>query len=268
MPTSTDGADRTARTQIRVSPGSGGSRCLVRTATTRSVPTAPALRPILVHHDATAARISLVPDGALLVAGDGIEVDAVVDAGARLDLIEPGGTVAYDMRGGRAGWDVRIELGAGARLTWAGRPFVVSGGARVDRRTVIRLARGARLALRETVVLGRHGEPPGRLRQRTTVELEGTPVLVEELPLDPWSVQTLLGGHRVLSSVLCVGAAVAPDVERGDRFDLDGDGVLWRRLGGQAHETVLDAAWQVACAAVDVRPPARRAAGEERARAR
>ncbi|PZF80864.1 urease accessory protein [Jiangella anatolica] len=216
----------------------------------RSDPAAAALRPVLVHHDATVARVSLVPDGALLVAGDGIEVDVTVDAGAWLDLIEPGGTVAYDMRGGHASWDVRIQLGAGARLTWAGRPFVVSAGADVGRSTVAQLADGAYLALRETVVLGRDGEWPGTLRQRITVERDGHPVLVEDLPLGPWPTSGLIGKHRVLASVLCIGAPVGADVESIGRLDLDDGGVMWRRLGVQAHETTLDTAWQVARGAV------------------
>ncbi|WP_182376312.1 urease accessory protein UreD [Nocardioides sp. WS12] len=235
--------ERSARTRIRVTRGEGLARCRVRSAVTLSDSTAASIRPMLVDHDREGARVSLVPEGALLLAGDAIEIDVTVDAGARLDLIEPGGTVAFDMRGGAASWSVLVTLGPGAVLTWAGEPFVVSAGADVERRTVARLAPGASMLLRETLVLGRYGELPGAVRQRTEVTVDRLPLLIEDLPLDPTTTPALLGGHRVLSSVLAVGGTGPAEGPAEDRYDLDGGGTLWRRLGVHAHETGLVAAW-------------------------
>lgn len=236
--------ERVGRTRVRVSMDPDGGRCRVRTAMTCSDPTVAALRAVLMHHDDARARISLVPEGALLLAGDAIEIDVSVDAGARLDLVEPAGTVAFDMRGGHARWDVRVRLGPGAVLTWAGEPFVVAAGANVSRALDLTLGTGAAVGLRECLVLGRYGEGPGQVRQRTTVSTEGEPVLVEDLPLDGVTAPGLLGGHRVLSSVLLVGAAAPEaDPEAAHRFDLHGGGHLWRRLSAQAHEGALPAAW-------------------------
>ncbi len=237
--------ERLGRTRLRVSPGTGTGRCRVRTATTQSDPTASVVRPVLVAHDRRGAQVSLVPEGALLLAGDAVEIDVTVDAGMSLDLVEPGGTVAFDMRGGTARWDVRIELGDGARLSWAGLPFVVSEGADVTRSLRVRCGAGAQLLVREVLVLGRFGEGPGRLRQTTTVlDGDGRPVLVEDLPLGPDSATLLLGGHRVLSSVLALGTDLPAD-DRPDRYDLAAPGaVLWRRLGHQAHEAELAAVWR------------------------
>lgn len=236
--------ERVGRTRIRVAADPDGGRCQVRTATTATNPSAAMLRPVVVHHDATAARVSLVPEGALLLAGDGIEIDIAVDPGARLDLVEPGGTVAFDMRGARASWDVRIRVGAGAVLTWAGEPFVVAQGADVSRRLEARLDSGATFALSETLVLGRHGERAGRLRQSTVVTVSGVPLLVEELPLDVTTVPGLLGGHRVLSSVLLAGREVAdPSAAVPHRYDLDAGGHVWRRIGREVHESTLADAW-------------------------
>ncbi|MCX6401072.1 MAG: urease accessory protein UreD [Propionibacteriales bacterium] len=243
--------ERSARTRLRVGVGEGGARCRVRSTVSLSDPTAASIRPVLVHHDTDRARVSLVPEGALLLAGDTIELDVTVDAGARLDLIEPGGTVAFDMRGGRASWSVLITLGPGAVLTWAGEPFVVSAGADVQRRTVVRMAPGAALALRESLVLGRYGEVPGTIRQQTEITLDRVPVLVEDLPLDPTSAPALLGGHRVVSSVLAIGTSFGGPAE--DRYDLDHGGTLWRRLGVRAHEAQLPAAWDAAMAGAEDR---------------
>ncbi len=104
--------------------------------------------------------------------------------------------------------------------------------------------RAARLSLRETLVLGRYGEQPGSVHQTTTVHDPAGPVLVEDLPLDAASAAWLLGGSRVVSSVLSVGADVPETDDDLHRYDLDRPGsVLWRRLGQQAHDVELTAAW-------------------------
>lgn len=242
--------DRLGRIRLRVSEGPAGGRCQVRTATTQSDPTVPVLRAMVVEHRPGGAKVALVPEGALLLASDAIEVDVTVDAGLELDLIEPGGTVAFDMRGGSARWDVRIHLGVGARLRWAGEPFVVAEGADVQRSLVVRAAPDASLLLRETLVLGRYGERPGRLRQTTTVVRDdGLPILVEDLPLNPDTAALLLGGHRVVCSVLAIGPEPVPADDGAPladaRFDLDVPGAtLWRRLGSQFHESDLAPVWQ------------------------
>lgn len=239
--------ERVGRTRLRVSAGVDGARCRVRSALTSSDPSAPTLRPMVVDHDARSATVSLVPEGAVLLAGDAIEIDVTVDAGARLHLIEPAGTVAFDMRGRRARWDVRVQVAAGALLTWAGEPFVVAAGADVDRALSVSLAPGAAVVLRDTLVLGRYGEGPGRIRQRTSVSDVDGPLLVEDLPLDSASAPGLLGGNRVMASVLRIGPrGTGGDGPNEDRYQLDYGGELWRCLGVQAHEADLSSAWSYA----------------------
>lgn len=201
----------------------------------------PLVRPMLLSADATTARVSLVPEGALLLAGDAVRIRIVVGPGALLDLQEPGGTVAYDMRGGSATWDVEVSVADSASLVWRGEPFVVADGADVLRRTRVVAGPGSRIALRETLVLGRHGERGGRIRQTLSVEDDdGSPVLVEELVVSASTVGGLLGGHRVVGSVLAMGVAVPPSA---DRFDLEAGGHLLRRLTGEAHTAHDRPAW-------------------------
>lgn len=241
MPTTTE---RLGRTRLRVSPGEGGARCLVRSSVTGSDPGVPTIRPVITHHDARRVQVCLLPEGALLLAGDAIELDLTVDPGARLEVVEPGGTVAYDMSEGRATWDVTVRVGAGARLSWAGEPFVVAEGARVERRTRIRYAPGARLALREVLVLGRHAEQPGRVRLRSDVRRERRPVLVEDLDLGPRSAPSLIGPNRVLANVLRLGDEPVTAPAGVDRFDLATPGAtLWRALTTHAHHARLEDAW-------------------------
>lgn len=244
MSTLTEAAPATAsRTTIHVE--RSGGRVRVHTAV-GGPSDRPLIRPMLLGADERVARLSLVPEGALLLAGDTVEIDVNVGAGAVLDLHEAAGTVAYDMRGGHARWDVAVRLEEGAALIWGGEPFVISAGADVRRTMRVVVGSGACGAIRETVVLGRHGEPAGRLRQSQRVDAaDGTPVLVEELDVDASRVEALLGGHRVIGSLLLLGDATAalPDEADTDRFDLEAGGTLLRRLTHEAHRAQDARAW-------------------------
>jgi urease accessory protein len=204
---------------------------------------------MLLTADERRARVALVPDGALLLAGDAIAIRVDVGPGAVLELVEPAGTVAYDMRGGHATWSVDVRLGQGAALIWAGEPFVVAAGARVRRTTSVQIADGAVLAVRETLVLGRSGERPGQVWQRTTaVDAHGEPLLVEELALDADRAPLLLGGKRVVDTVVVLGARI-PDVTEllgCHRFDLERSGTVLRRLADEAHRGLGDEHWAAA----------------------
>ncbi len=215
-------------------------------SSTRGDPARPCLRPMLLDSGPRHARVALVPDGALLLAGDAVRLDVVVGPGVSLHLVEPAGTVAFDMRGDQASWDVRITLGAGATLLWAGEPFVLAGGSRVRRSTTVHLDAGARLALREVLVLGRHQERGGLLEQHwSAYGPDGGPLLVEELLLDETAHRPgILGGHRALGSVVALGMTVPDDVCPEARLDLEGGGSVWRGLAHEAHRAVRVDAWR------------------------
>lgn len=244
---STRTAERTAAV-VSVERRAAGGRALVGLRASGS-PGRPGLRPIMIACDASGARVSLVPDGALLLAGDAVEIHVVVGRGARLELIEPAGTVAYPMGGGQASWDVRVSLAAGATLVWAGEPFVVADGARVTRRTTVDWGAGARLALRETIVLGRHGEAGGAVDLLTTVDAaDGTPTLADCLRLGPESSPLLVGGARVIETVTVLGARL--DTAGGTRLDLAAEGTVVRGLSRAAHLALPASVWADAVAQV------------------
>ncbi|MCW2713236.1 MAG: hypothetical protein JWN88_283 [Frankiales bacterium] len=201
-----------------------GRRATVRTS-------AGVLRPYTLSCDGASARICLVPTGALLLAGDHVQLRVDVGPGAHLELVETAGTVAYDMRNASpaqacARWDVEIRVAEGGSLRWEALPFIVATGADVRRRTTVQLGAGAALWLRETLVLGRSGEAGGRVRSRLDVRRE-VPVLVE----DTDSVDV---GSRVVDSLLVIGFEAVGGMR------LAAGGTLFRSLPDQTHLSSVD----------------------------
>jgi urease accessory protein len=213
----------------------------------------------LVSRDATRAEVALVAGGALLLGGDHMVVRVEVDPGCALTLTDVGGTVAYDGAGESCRWDADIRLGPGSTLAWAGLPFVVADGADVRRTTTARLGPGARLTLRETVVLGRAGERGGSIVLRTDIADDVGPVLVEELTAAGCHpVPGVLGDNTVLDTVTAVrggpdddlgdGPGTGPEPGAVDRprhddavtLTLQRGGTLTRWLGTATHLTPLD----------------------------
>ncbi len=211
-------------------------------------------------------RVALVAAGALLLAGDDVQIQVVAHGKVRLEIVETAGTVAYAMRGGSARWDVEIALTDGAELSWHGEPFVVAEGAEVERSTSIALGEGCRATLRESLVLGRHGEAGGRLRTKMRATTTGGStesavdrrlpladrteglagvdgeLLVEVLDLSPgvrsgWAV---LGDARCLDSITTLGHRLPDAVQT---LQLEGLGSIARRLVVEQHASDLGTLW-------------------------
>jgi urease accessory protein len=232
-------------TRVAVARPPGGGRASVRLSASGPVER-PVIRPMLVQSDDRGAEVSLVPEGALLLAGDSIRIEVRVAAGATLELLEPAGTVAYPMAGSRAHWEVDVQLEPAATLVWAGEPFVVAEGASVIRRTRVSMAEGARVALREVAVLGRHGEAPGDLHQDLdVVRPGGSPLLRESLQVGPASSRLQTGGARAIATVLLLGERL-PETGEGARLELDAHGTMVRGLASQSHRAVPAASWKAA----------------------
>lgn len=191
-----------------------------------------------LRSDDGVVRIALVATQALLLAGDRVRIEVTV-TGSDVELVEVGGTVAYDMRGGSARWEVVVRLHDGAHLTWLGQPFVVAAGADVHRCTEVDLAPGTTVTLRESLVLGRTGETGGRLTTATRVRAGGAPLLAEDLDLAPASRvgHAVLGTARCLDSLTTLGHRLAdgPSV-----LQLAGVGSIARWLGDDQHRSPLE----------------------------
>ena len=183
-------------------------------------------------------RIALVAAGALLLAGDHVRIEVAVSGPVRVEIVETAGTVAYGMRGSSARWDVDITLTDGASLRWNGEPFVVSADAAVLRSTAVRLDAGCTAELRDSLVLGRHGEVGGALQTSTRGWIDGDVVLAEDLDLSPevrggWAV---LGTARCLDTITALGFRLPDDAHT---LQLEGCGSIARRLVHEQHESDL-----------------------------
>ncbi|WP_326700734.1 urease accessory protein UreD [Streptomyces sp. NBC_01754] len=203
-------------------------------------------RPLLPAADGL--HLALVGTTAGLLAGDDLSIRITVGPGARLHLMEPAGLVAYDHRGGTSSWRAEVEVAEGGQLCWDSRPFVVSSGAEVTRAMEVRLAPGARMLWRDTLVLGRSGERGGRIRATTRADHDGGELLVEDLDLTEPDVRELpgiLGPYRVIGSVTALGADPGGRPHP-SRMDLAGPGAQVRLLETRAPavERELEAVWQ------------------------
>ncbi|MFF9350031.1 urease accessory protein UreD [Streptomyces sp. NPDC014734] len=192
-------------------------------------------------------RIALVGTRAGLLAGDELRLRVSVGPGARLELVEPSGLVAYHHRGGASTWRARVDIAEGGELHWDGKPFVVCDGARVVRSMDVVLAAGARMLWRDTLVLGRSGERGGSVRATTRVTYDGRELLVEDLDLTDPEVRELpgvLGPHRIIGAVTSLGSAPAGP-SHPYRTELAGPGAQVRLLDtvAPAVEAELTAVW-------------------------
>lgn len=194
------------------------------------------LRAQPLHGPPGVCRVGLVATTALLLGGDDVEIEVEVGPGARLELSEVAGTVAYHGRGVRASWRTRTMLATGAELVVRGEPFVVADGAEVTRSIDLELAAGASALVRETLVLGRQGESGGPLRSRMAVRRDGREVLVEDQDFDPDLRQRpgSLGAHRVVDTLLAVGADPGPTPPGATRFRLAAPGSTLTRFLGRS----------------------------------
>jgi urease accessory protein len=195
-------------------------------------------------------RVALVGTVALLLAGDAVRIEVVVGRGVDLEIVEVAGTVAYDMRGGSAEWQVDVHVEDGGVLVWEGLPFVIADGADVTRTMTVVLDGSACAALRETYVFGRTGEAGGDLRTSTVIAHDDRPLLVEQLDLRAGARidGAILGTARCFDAVTSLGARI--ETARPGLLQLESAGSIDRRLAESLHTTGLSQTFRDATAVI------------------
>jgi urease accessory protein len=140
--------------------------------------------------------------------GDEFTLSLTVDDGAAVrvrsvaaSMVHPGPTVA------RSRTITAVRVGALASLDWDLEPTVSVAGSDHHARTVVEAHPSASVRMTETVSLGRHGEPGGRLALRQRLVVGVTAVLDHETAFGPGAASGpgAQGSTRCIRSTLWVG---------------------------------------------------------------
>ena len=176
--------------------------------------------------------VHLVNSAASPLGGDELTLTVRVGPGACLTLTGIAATVALPgPHGGQSHSTVHMELSDGATVEYLPEPTVITR--RADHTSLLRvtLGDGAHLRTRETLVLGRTNERPGRLTTTLHVTRAGRPVLRQHLPV---TTETLLG-KRVLATELSTSdTRTAASGEWWSRTTLAAGGTLTTALADDA----------------------------------
>jgi urease accessory protein len=195
-----------------------------------------------VHNDdPSCCALCLVGTTAGPLAGDDLEFNLTLRAGATATLQATGANLAQGAHDGLSRIRTNVELGADATLRARPSTLIVADGARVEVAVRVNLAPGAHLEWSELVVLGRTGQARGAVTVRWDVTRAGRPVLRQSVDLtDPrlsaWP--GMLAGGRVLGSGLITGPNVLARTivasETAVLAKLDGETALLTVLGSDA----------------------------------
>jgi urease accessory protein len=175
------------------------------------------------------ASVHLVGTAAGPLGGDELCLTVTVGAGARLAVRSVAASVVLP---GLDGWsptrspveadhgtngatsyvEMVGDVAAGGSLRWLTEPTILVAGCDHRTATRITLDAGASLVWREVVVLGRHSEPSGSLLQRLRVDVDGRPLVSNDLAVGPaWPGSQGPAGvgpdARAVATIVVVGAS-------------------------------------------------------------
>ena len=155
------------------------------------------------------ARVSLAAGAAGPAGGDDLHLSIDVGPGAALVLRTVAATLVLPGPHGQPSRsEIAVRVAANGVFVWLPGPVIAAQGCNHHVVTQVTLEAGARLLLREELLLGRHAEQPGAIRQRLRVCLDDRPLHDQELAVGPgaggWDGPALTGGRRALGSLLVV----------------------------------------------------------------
>lgn len=155
------------------------------------------------------ARVSLAAGAAGPVGGDHLSLHVSVGPGSTLVLSEISASLLLPgVHGEQSCTRTQIHVAAGGTFVWLPQPMIAAAGCHHLNDVRVELEEGARLLVREEVLLGRHGEAPGDLAQHVQVRLAGQPLYRQDLDFGPhapgWDSPAVTGAHQALGSILIV----------------------------------------------------------------
>lgn len=200
---------------------------------------------------ATLATVRLAAGAAGPLGGDHWRLDIEVAEGVSLMLSAVAALLALPGIQGTESWsEVNISVGEDATLIWQPAAQIAAANCLHAAFTRIDLAPSSRLYAHEEVVMGRHGEQPGNMRQRLRVTRGGVGLYDQELAVGPghpgWDSAAVTGGRRALGSIVLVdtvpenidnfSSAVSPEVPDTATMRLADDVILISSLAADTIE--------------------------------
>lgn len=191
------------------------------------------------------ATVHVVGGAAGPLAGDDLRLEIDVGPGAAVRVHSVAASVALPGRPGAVSrMAVRAVVHDGAALHWLPEQLVAAAGCAHLAESRIELAAGARLSWRDELICGRYGEAPGSAVVHTQVDYDDRPLLRQSLAVGPqapgWAGPAVLGGAPATGSLLVVdpsGPAPPASVEGTvARLPLaGGPATLWTATAPDAH---------------------------------
>jgi urease accessory protein len=174
----------------------------------------------LYDPDPDRCALGLVGSAAGPLAGDELSLRLELLDDAVASLVAAGASLAQGSGGIPARVRTSVRLADGAKLDATPGPLIVCAGAAVQVHLDIELAPSAVLIWRETLVLGRTGEPGGAVALHWNVSQDGRPLLRQTVDLtDPDHARWpgALGRHRTVTTELRVNTEAAHTIVHSDR---------------------------------------------------
>jgi urease accessory protein len=157
-----------------------------------------------------AARVSVTAGAAGPIGGDSYRLQVEVGARSTLVLNDISPTLLLPGPDGAcSSYVITIDVAEHATLIWLAEPLIAARGCNHSQRTDVALHPSARLMMREELLLGRHGEPCGTVRQRSSVHRGGATLYRQDLATGPGA--TGHDGAAVLGRARAAGCALIVD---------------------------------------------------------
>ncbi|MBQ1053417.1 urease accessory protein UreD [Micromonospora sp. C32] len=179
------------------------------------------------------------------LAGDDLRLEIDVGPGAAVRLHTVAASVALPGRPGVVSrMAVRAVVHDGGALHWLPEQLVAAAGCAHLAESRVELAAGARLTWRDEVICGRYGEASGGVVVHTRVDYDGRPLLRQSLAVGPgapgWAGPAVLGGAPATGSLLVVDPSLPHETSTVEgtvaRLPLaGGPATLWTATAPDAH---------------------------------